>query len=155
MEVKFQMVQEMYDEIRKIISAAGDNVDFATYGEGTSDEWIDLAEKRLDVKFPTSYKWWLKNYAGGEVYREEIYSIYEMDFDTVVGGDIVYVNELTRKQNDDFMNKLVISEPNDELFYFDLSQGLIDGEYAVYEYYSKTKYANSFIEFLKRRILDI
>lgn len=65
MKVKFQMVREIYEEIRKIISDAGDNVDFATYGEGTSDEWIDLAEKRLDVKFPTSYKWWLKNYAGG------------------------------------------------------------------------------------------
>ena len=145
----------MYDELFKLISDAGDGVNFAPFGDGISDGWIESAEKRLCVEFPISYKWWLKNYNGGEIYGEEIYSIYGIDFDAVVGGDIVYINELSRKEDVNFENKLIISEPNDELFYFDLSQGLIDGEYPVYEYYSKTFYANSFSEFLKKRILDI
>lgn len=145
----------MYDEIKKIIENAEDNVEFASFGDGITDEWIELAEKRLNVNFPESFKWWLRNYNGGEVFGEEIYSIYGVDFDTVVGGDIVYINELSRKENVDFVDKLIISEPNDEIFYFDLSKGLIEGEYSIYEYYSKTKYADSFLQFLKRRILDI
>lgn len=145
----------MYNELVNLIKVAGESVNFSTYGEGISDEWIELAEKRLKVKFPTSYKWWLKNYKGGDIYGEEIYSIYGIDFDSVVGGDVVYINELSRKQDDDFNDKLIISEPNDELFYFDLSEGLIEGEYPVYEYYKKEAYASDFIEFLKCRITEV
>lgn len=144
----------MYDELKRIIEEADDNVNFAPYGEGVSDEWIKAAERRLSVIFPISYKWWLKHYNGGEVYGEEIYSIYGIDFDEVVGGDIVYINELSRKNDSDFDNKLIISESDDELFYFDLSNGLIENEYPVYEFYSRTLYASSFAEFLKKRIIE-
>ena len=88
----------MYDEIIKLIENAGESVDFGPFGEGISEEWIEKAEKRLKNKFPETYKWWLRNYNGGEVYGEEIYSIYGMDFDSVIGGDIVYINELSRKE---------------------------------------------------------
>ena len=145
----------MYDEITQIICNAGEDVDFADFGNGISDEWIELAEKRLNITFSNSYKWWLHNYRGGEVYGEEIYSIYGLDFDTVVGGDVVYINELSRKENSNWEDKLIICEPNDELFYFDLSQGISDGEYPIYEYFTKTLYATNFIEFLKRRILEV
>ena len=144
----------MYDDLKKIIEDAGDNVDFAPYGEGISDEWIEAAERRLKVIFPISYKWWLKNYNGGEVFGEEIYSIYGIDFDEVVGGDIVYINELSKKNYMGFEDKLIISEPDDKLFYFDLSNGLIDNEYPIYEFYSKTLYAHSFAEFLKKIITE-
>lgn len=144
----------MYDEIIKLIENAGESVDFAPFGEGISEEWIEKAEKRLKNKFPETYKWWLRNYNGGEVYGEEIYSIYGIDFDSVIGGDIVYINELSRKNDKEFLNKIVISEPNDSIFYFDISNGLVNGEYPIYEYYTKEKYANSFLEFLKRRILE-
>lgn len=145
----------MYDEIKIIISEAGQNIDFADFGKGVSDEWIKLAENRLKVAFPNSYKWWLRNYRGGEIYGEEIYSIYGKEFDKVIGGDIVYVNELKRKETSDFEDKLIICEPNDALFYFDLSQGMQDGEYPIYEYFSKNYYAESFVTFLKRRILEV
>lgn len=144
----------MYDEIIKLIENAGESVDFAPFGEGISEEWIEKAEKRLKNKFPETYKWWLRNYNGGEVYGEEIYSIYGIDFDSVIGVDIVYINELSRKNDKEFLNKIVISEPNDSIFYFDISNGLVNGEYPIYEYYTKEKYANSFLEFLKRRILE-
>lgn len=145
----------MYDEIIQIIYNAGEDVDFADFGNGISDEWIELAEKRLNATLPNSYKWWLHNYRGGEVYGEEIYSIYGMDFDTVVGGDIVYINEISRMENVYWNDKIIICEPNDKIFYFDLSNGLIEGEYPVYEYFTKIKYSTNFIEFLKRRILEI
>lgn len=149
------LIQSMYDEIQKIISDAGEDVDFADFGHGISKEWIALAESRLGVVFPDSYKWWLRNYSGGEVYGEEIYSVYGLDFDTVAGGDIVYINELNRKASPDYNDKLIICESDDAMFYFDLSQGLKDGEYPVYEYFSKTCYAENFIAFLKRRILEV
>lgn len=143
----------MYNEIIELIREAGDGVDFAPFGEGISEEWIEKAEKRLNVKFPVTYKWWLSNYNGGEVYGEEIYSVYGIEFDSVVGGDIVYINEISRKNDKDFFDKIIISEPQDSLFYFDISSGLIDGEYPIYEYYTKEKYADTFLEFLKRRII--
>lgn len=143
----------MYNEIIELIREAGDGVDFAPFGEGISEEWIEKAEKRLNVKFPVTYKWWLNNYNGGEVYGEEIYSVYGIEFDSVVGGDIVYINEISRKNDKDFFDKIIISEPQDSLFYFDISSGLIDGEYPIYEYYTKEKYADTFLEFLKRRII--
>ena len=122
----------MYEDLIRLIEEAGDDIDFAPFGDGVSDDWIKAAERRLGVAFPTSYKWWLKNYNGGEVYGEEIYSVYGIDFDEVVGGDIVYINELNRKNDPSFQDKLVISETDDELFYFDLSNGLIEKEYPVY-----------------------
>ena len=45
-----------YDKIKQIIEEAEDDVDFAEFGEGISDEWIDKAEKRLNIKFPSSVK---------------------------------------------------------------------------------------------------
>ena len=98
----------MYEDLIRLIEEAGDNVDFAPFGDGVSDDWIKAAEERLGVVFPMSYKWWLKNYNGGEVYGEEIYSVYGIDFDEVVGGDIVYINELNRKNDSAFQDKLVI-----------------------------------------------
>lgn len=144
----------MYEDLVRIIEEADDSVKFASFGDGISDDWVKLAEKRLGITFPKSYIWWLKNYNGGEVYGEEIYSVYCIDFDKVVGGDIVYINELSRKNDSSFKDKLIISETEDEVFYFDLSNGLKDDEYPVYELHSNTLYANSFAEFLKRRITE-
>lgn len=111
-----------YDRIKKLIEENSDIVDFAEFGEGVSEDWIEKAEVRLGVKFPESYKWWLKNYSGGEIHGEEVFSIYEMDFDTVVGGDIVYMNELNRKNGVSSKDQLVIQENDQgESYYFDLT----------------------------------
>ena len=143
----------MYEELKQAIEQAEGDVDFAPFGQGIDDDWILAAEARLKVFFPASYIWWLKNYKGGEVYGEEIYSIYGIDFDKVVGGDIVYISELNRKKYPDFGDKLIICKTDDEIFYFDLSKGLVEDEYPVYELYSNSLYADSFAEFLTKRIL--
>ena len=138
----------MIDELKKKI-ASTDGVDFGPFGEGLSDEWITKAEERLHFIFPESYKWWLKNYMGGEIYGEEIFSIYGLDFDSVVGGDIVYINELNREEGFSNSDQLVICEGEDGMFYFQKQESLTnelvvfrDGEY----------YASDFIEFLIKRI---
>lgn len=143
-----------FDEIQKLIAESESFVEFADFGDGISDEWIEKAESRLGFLLPDSYKWWLKNYSGGEIYGEEIYSIYEEDFDTVVGGDIVHMHELNQRDNNFPQNVLVICEANDEVFYFDLSVREDGNEYPIYSYNAKKLYATDFIEFLKKRITE-
>ena len=127
----------MIDELKKKI-ASTDGVNFGPFGEGLSDEWITKAEERLHFIFPESYKWWLKNYMGGEIYGEEIFSIYGLDFDSVVGGDVVYINELNREEGFSNSEQLVICEGEDGMFYFQKQESLTD-ELAVFrdgEYYA-------------------
>lgn len=86
---------------------------------------------------------------GGEIYGEEIFSIYGLDFDTVVGGDIVYINELNRKQGFSNSEQLAVCEGEDGMFYFQ-NQDILTTELPVFrdgEYYAK-----DFIEFLLKRI---
>ncbi|MFS9186510.1 SMI1/KNR4 family protein [uncultured Streptococcus sp.] len=138
----------MIDELKKKI-ASTDGVDFGPFGEGLSDEWITKAEERLHFIFPESYKWWLKNYMGGEIYGEEIFSIYGLDFDSVVGRDIVYINELNREEGFSNSEQLVICEGEDGMFYFQKQESLTD-ELAVFR--DGEYYASDFIEFLLKRI---
>lgn len=141
-----------YDEIKELIKKVEYGVDFADFGNGVSEDWISKAEERLGFRLPPSYKWWLKNYGGGEIYGEEIFSIYEEDFDTVVGGDIVYMYELNNIKGNYTPSMLVISEYDDEVFYFDLTNKGENNEYPINSLNSKSIYANDFIEFLKKRI---
>ena len=138
----------MIDELKKKI-ASTDGVDFGPFGEGISDEWITKAEERLHFIFPETYKWWLKNYMGGEIYGEEIFSIYGLDFDRVVGGDIVYINELNREEGFSNSEQLVICEGEDGMFYFQKQESLTN-ELAVFR--DGEYYASDFIEFLIKRI---
>lgn len=138
----------MIDELKKKI-ASTDGVDFGPFGEGISDEWITNAEERLHFIFPESYKWWLKNYMGGEIYGEEIFSIYGLDFDSVVGGDVVYINELNREEGFSNSEQLVICEGEDGMFYFQKQESLTN-ELAVFR--DGEYYASNFIEFLLKRI---
>ena len=144
-----------YNEIQRIIADAGDSVDFAEYGDGVSEKWIMEAENRLGFSLPHSYKWWLRHYGGGEIYGEEIFSIYEQDFDMAVGGDIVYNYELNTKRKNYSEDKVLICETNDDVFYFDLSKGDDKGELPIYSLNNDgEKYANDFIDFLKKRIIE-
>lgn len=144
---------DRYKEIKDIIdNANSDIVDFAPFGEGVSDEWIQKAETRLGFKLPPSYVWWLKNYRGGMIYGYEIYSIYEKDFDTIVGGDIVHMYELHLRNGTFSKDQIVLSNFDEEEFYFDLAKRDGNGEAPIYENYSKQKVADDFIEFLKKMI---
>ncbi len=143
-----------YDEIKKLISESESFVEFANFGDGISEEWIEKAESRLGFSLPETYKWWLKNYSGGEIYGEEIYSVYEQDFDTVVGGDIVYMHELNQRNNKFPKNVLVICEDNDEVYYFDISAHENGNEYPIYSFNEQKLYAKDFIDFLKKRIME-
>lgn len=144
-----------FDFVKKIIEKNNSKVEFAEFGEGVSDEWLQKAQSRLNVKFPPSYVWWLKSYNGGEINGEEIFSIYEMDFDSVLGGDIVYINELNRKNGTSTDEQLVIQE-NDmgESYYFNLLEVDANGEYPVYNDLTEEKYADNFLDFIVKKIRE-
>lgn len=144
-----------YERIRTLIEENSDIVEFGEYGQGVSDDWIKKAQERLNVKFPPSYVWWLKNYGGGEINGEEVFSIYELDFDSVVGSDVVYMNELNRK-NGVITNQQLTIQENDqgESYYLNLNEIGEDGENPVYIDIDESKYADNFLDFITKKITE-
>ncbi|MBP2623221.1 SMI1/KNR4 family protein [Streptococcus oricebi] len=140
-----------FQSIKQLITSA-DNVEFADFGEGISKEWVNKAEQALNVTFPNSYKWWLENYGGGEIDGDEIFSVYGLDFDNVVGGDVVYINKLNQKNHVTNTDQLVICESFDDTFFLELSK-MNNGEAPVLRLSNKQLYAKDFLEFLERRII--
>lgn len=142
-----------YQKTKTLIEQHYEIINFGDFGSGVSKDWIEKAEKRLEVKFPPSYIWWLMNYNGGEINGEEIFSIYEQDFDTVIGGDIVYINELNRKNNFSSNDQLVIQENDQgEIYYFNLNKINEEGESPVYLDTINSMYAENFLDFIAKKI---
>lgn len=141
-----------YEEFKKLVAENSNSIEFGEFGTGVSEEWIEKAEDRLGVELPASYVWWLRNYGGGEVHGDEIYSLYEEDFDTVIGGDIVYMNELNWKNGTIHSEQLVIQENDQgEMYYFKLDEKDESGEYPVYLDPAGTCYASNFLEFVSKK----
>ncbi|MFP6833830.1 MAG: SMI1/KNR4 family protein [Porticoccaceae bacterium] len=143
-----------FESIKSLIESS-DSVEFGNFGEGVSDFWIDKAEKHIGFLFPEQYKWWLRNFGGGEIEGEEIYSIYEMDFEEVSGGDIVNMSNINTLNNILPLGKVAICEPPNtgEIFYFDLFLPESDTVYLLNKITSlNEKYADDFLQFLEKRI---
>jgi hypothetical protein len=146
-----------FDEIKALIEDVRDYIDFADFGEGVSEECIAKAEERLGFSLPESYKWWLKNYGGGEVFGYEIFSVYEDDFDEVDGGDIVQMYE--RSKGEIGKRYIPLCATDEEFFCFLVSDNIENNEYPVYDLNEtvynlkgiikeKNKYADNFLDFL-------
>ena len=138
--------------LNKLIEENRPEVNFPKKGEGVPSYWILKAEDRLGLKFSPSYIWWLENYGVGEIFGEEIFGIYQKDFDIVVGGDIVYQYEIRKKNGLYEAYELIVCEQEDYYFYFDLRTKDQNGEYQLKEGYSNVKYADNFYDFLIKRI---
>lgn len=142
-----------YKEIMALIASDRSRTEFAEFGKGVNEEWIDKAESALGFKLPTSYKWWLRNYGGGEINGEEVYSIYEQDFDTVVGGDLVYMHRLNQSSGLLGPKQIAICHSDiDGVFFFDLTESPKDAEYPVVSAATGHTYAIDFLDFLRKRI---
>lgn len=138
-----------YDEIRKLIEANPDIAEFANFGDGISEEWIRRAEEALGFPLPETYKWWVRNFSGGEIGGEEIFSIYGEDFDTVVGGDIVCMYRLEPQSS----KRIPLCHSDvDGVFSFDRSLASSSGEYPIISEVTGKVYSSDFLDFLKLRI---
>jgi antitoxin YobK len=141
------------DEIRGLIDKHSHVVQFANFGQGISEDRIVRAETMLGMPFPPTYKWWLKNYGGGEIGGEEIYSVYRQDFESSASGDIVAMYRMNCGNGLLLPSQIAVCHSDvDGLFYFDSSVNTPDGEYPVYSSATGTEYAVDFFEFLKKRI---
>ncbi|WP_375607499.1 MULTISPECIES: SMI1/KNR4 family protein [unclassified Bartonella] len=146
-------VIQLVDKVDKYDS---DIVSFGTAENAVDDIWIEKAEKALGLQFTSSYKSFLKNYKGGEIGSEEIFSVYA-EYKGIHAGDIVY-NRLTEMKNGLAKSQQLVVSRTDfgETFYFDYSQ-FQDGECPLYfEVISGDPlyYASNFYEFLCKRIKD-
>ncbi|MBB4077353.1 hypothetical protein GGR08_001684, partial [Bartonella fuyuanensis] len=110
-------------------------INFGTAKNAVDDLVIEKAEKTLGLQFTSSYKSFLKNYKGGEIGGEEIFSLYKECGEGVPVGDIVYRNLLDRKDGFATPEQLIVCDADfDETFYFDYTQ-FRDGECPIYVMY--------------------
>ncbi|WP_375682052.1 SMI1/KNR4 family protein [Bartonella sp. CE47NXGY] len=143
------------DDVAVLIDKYNDIINFGTAKNAVDDLQIEKAEKALGLQFTTSYKDFLKNYKGGEIGYEEIFSIYNASFEDHPAGDIVHKNLYHRKHGFATLEQLVVSRTDfGETFYFDYTQ-FRDGECPIYVMYPLDNceyYASNFYEFLCKRI---
>jgi hypothetical protein len=145
----------MQDKIEKIISENIDIINFGTKEDAVDSSWIKKAQKVLDKPLSASYKWFLENYAGGEIGGEEIYSIYGIEFEIVNGGDIVYHYLLNKKSKIFNSDQLEICSTDlGESFFFNYSE-FKNEECPIYVRLpsgNNELYASNFYEFIIKRI---
>nr|WP_254472594.1 SMI1/KNR4 family protein [Bartonella sp. B1098] len=143
--------------IDKVNKYDDDIINFGTAEDAVSDVRIKEAEKTLGLQFTTSYKDFLKNYKGGEIGGEEIFSLYKDCGVGIPAGDIVYRNLLDRKDGFVTSEQLVVSRTDfGETFYFDYSQfqGAECPLYLRFPPSDPQYYAGNFYEFLCKRIKE-
>ncbi|WP_375685547.1 SMI1/KNR4 family protein [Bartonella sp. TT110JLCBS] len=142
-------------DVIELVDKYSDRINFGTADDGVDDVLIEKAEKTLGLQFTTSYKSFLKNYGGGEIGGEEIFSLYKECGVDIPGGDIVFQNLNARKRGFATSEQLVVCYADfDEIFYFDYTQ-FRDGECPIYVMYPLDNceyYASNFYEFLCKRI---
>jgi hypothetical protein len=143
------------DTITHLIELNSNIVDFGSPEDAVDDGWIKKAENILGVKLPESYILFLKNYSGGEIGGEEVFSIYGMEFEAINGGDIVYQHIVNLRNGLTDPDRIVVTETDlGEVFFFDYSH--FDGEecpiYLRLPSGDSELYATNFFEFLQKRI---
>ncbi|TQV89110.1 SMI1/KNR4 family protein [Aliikangiella coralliicola] len=143
------------EEVKKLINLNLGIIELGTSKDAVDVRWFEEAEKILGVKLTESYLWFLRNYSGGEIGGEEIYSIYGVDFETVNGGDIVYHHIVNQRSGLTKPDHIVVLETDlGEVFFFDYSE--FDGKECPINLRLPSgdveHYAKNFYEFLQRRI---
>ncbi len=144
----------MFEDVQRLIEQA--KVAFPKFGNGVSSTVVAEAEKRLAIPLPESYKWWLLNYGGGQIGGDIVYGLDE-------GGmgrpDIVELAQANEQDGFHGLERLVFSIGNEENYYLDTTEGLDESrEYRVYLQecgQEPVEYANSFADFLQRRIKEV
>ena len=153
-------MQSRKEELKSLISK-NEIVDFAPFGNGISMALINQKEKELGVSLPDSYKWWVNNYAGGQIGPIKILSIEPQEGAPASDSDIVHTAKMNEKKHKILpTEKLFIVESGHLAAYFDTSSqpdrsSQQDGssqqnsEYQVIEDWDEDTFVHkNFIEFL-------
>lgn len=141
-------------EVAALIAKSGDVVNFGTAKNRVSNARLQESEESIGFRFTRSYKWFLQNYAGGEICGDEILSVYARSSSETGGGDIAfhYVNDAKIVQGK-LSRVRVFSTDFGERFFFDYAR--FDGKEAPVCLAlgdDVSEYAADFFEFLIKRI---
>lgn len=143
----------MYEDLIDLIKRK--RVGFPPFGNGVSEDAIRAAEGALGVAFPPSYRWWLRNFGGGQVGGDIVYGLDEAAIDA---PDIVKLRAADMADRIMQPHELRFYIGNAESFLFDTRRRLESGEFAIYYLEAgqpASRYADSYDEFLRRRIDEV
>lgn len=104
-------------EIKKAFKIIEESIDEADFVGAINAESIKLSEEELDVKFPQSYKEFLKKYGCGDIFSIEFFGI--VSDDEIDAEGIPNVVWLTKDLRKDGLSKgyIPVSETGDGLYY--------------------------------------
>ena len=143
----------MYDDLIELIERS--KVAFPKVGNGVADSTVIRAEESLGISLPETYRWWLKNYGGGQIKGDIVYGL---DEDNMGRPDIVDLATMNERDGLYDIKRLVFSIGNGENFFFDTT-GNSNGEYQVFVHDitqdEMIPYAENFAEFLRKRIREL
>lgn len=143
----------MYGDLVELIRRK--RVQFPPFGHGVSEASISAAEASLGVSFPPSYRWWLRNYGGGQIGGDLVYGL---DEEAIGAPDVVVLNIADLADGLRLPHEVIFYIGNEERFLFDTSRQWRSGECPVcYRIFGENDvdYAASFDEFLRRRIAEL
>ncbi len=144
-----------FNKLVELIENSRDKgVDFGTHEDAPTPELIIMAEQRLSLPLPPSYKWFLSNYGGGEVFGEEIYSIYGPDFESAFGGDVVFQYLAHQRSKTLALDEIPVAVNDMGEIFFMKAAPDEQGEYQVWVKRGNASlpYASTFVDFLEKRI---
>lgn len=148
------MSVENYQKAKEIILNKKEIADFVG---GRTDELINMAEKKIGLKFTGLYVDYLKTFGAGNFGAQEIYGIINNDFENSSVPDAIWYTLTERKEINLPDNLLVIYDTgSDEIFCLDFNQLDDNGEPKVVSFVpgvdlknqTYEKVANDFGDFL-------
>lgn len=153
----------MYDAkyMKEFIERNSDVIKAGKWGDYISDQRLQEAEHALGFPLPPTYKWFLKHFGGADIAGNDIYAIFDQDFETVLGYDIVgmYLRHRNKNMNPDggpfdAMHLEFINDEGDDVYYFDRRHVDANGEYQVHRFFEGRFgfYADNFFEFLVNKV---
>ncbi|MWC30015.1 SMI1/KNR4 family protein [Paenibacillus sp. MMS18-CY102] len=136
------------NELNAFIQEHVDDTDFTG---GVSDTEITKVENELNVVFPRSYKWFLKNYGSGGLFGVDILGCGKSAIPSVVSNT-------ERLRNLGLPSEYIVIEDCDEFFYCLDTGNLLDGECSIISWDRVAgfsgKRANGFYDFLSERLSE-
>jgi hypothetical protein len=144
-------------DVLELVSLHPEVAEFGGMGSAVDEEWVKKTEKCLGVPLTESYKWFLKNYVGGYICGDEIYSLYGDGKYDIPSGDIVYHYFLDKKKGVGNQQRIFVCRTDfGEQFFFDYSR-FKDGECPICLILPSGEiidFAPDFYGFLYKKIMD-
>src|SRR5690606_5361387 len=106
--IGLQMKSDIRDQILALVSDR--DVPFPAAGSGVPQEAIVDAERQLPCKLPSSYRWWLSTFGGGQIGGDVVLGIDHENFGI---PDVVKVNAADEAEGLSVPGELLVAIGNE------------------------------------------